>query len=215
METRLKICGLRRPEDAELIYRMGADRLGVIRYAGSPRFVSDEQLGPLLCVIPPERRVWVDVNPDPAVVEKALGLGFHQFQLHCPPEVAAERVAAWNSLVGKDFLWLAPKVAPGAEFPEHLLGFASGIVADTYSPHAHGGTGKTGDWGSFRRWRERWPETTWILAGGLKPENVAEAIAQTGADFVDVNSGIESAPAEKDPEKLAELFRVLRPALFS
>ncbi len=214
MAIKLKICGLRRPEDAEFVLRLGADYTGVIRYPGSPRFVPDEQLGPLLSVLPPERRVWVDVNPDPSRVEQALRMGFYQFQLHCPPDVSPDRVTAWNSLIGKDFLWLAPKLPPGAEFPEKLLEQAATIVADTWSPTAHGGTGQTGDWGSFKLWRERWPETRWILAGGLKPENVATALAATGAEFVDVNSGVETAPAEKDPAKLAELFRALRSGHF-
>jgi phosphoribosylanthranilate isomerase len=73
---------------------------------------------------------------------------------------------------------------------------------DTFDPALFGGTGRTGDWPKFRRHRERNPERTWILSGGLNPGNVGEALAGSGARFVDVNSGVESAPGVKDHARL-------------
>jgi phosphoribosylanthranilate isomerase len=65
-----------------------------------------------------------------------------------------------------------------------------------------GGTGATGDWAKFKRFREMHPAKHWVLSGGLDPHNVAEAVSSTGANFVDVNSGVEQAPGIKSLPKL-------------
>jgi phosphoribosylanthranilate isomerase len=82
------------------------------------------------------------------------------------------------------------------------LGLAKTLVLDTFDESLFGGTGRVGDWPKFRRHRESHPGTTWILSGGLSPENVGVALSEARARFVDVNSGIESAPGVKDREKL-------------
>ena len=74
------------------------------------------------------------------------------------------------------------------------------------------GTGRTGDWGKFRRHREAHPTHAWILSGGLNPANIGEALVETGARSVDVNSGVESAPGVKDPAKLRAFAEALRAA---
>ena len=86
--------------------------------------------------------------------------------------------------------------------PEAWLAFAKTIVLDTFDATLFGGTGRTGDWPKFRRHREQHPGRAWILSGGLAPENVGEALSGTDARFVDVNSGIESAPGVKDHSRL-------------
>ena len=75
-----------------------------------------------------------------------------------------------------------------------------------------GGTGKTGDWAKFARHRTTYPQTHWMLAGGLTPENVEEAVRASGARFVDVNSGVESAPGVKDEAKLKRFVVALHRA---
>ena len=86
--------------------------------------------------------------------------------------------------------------------PQAWIDLAKTIMLDTFDESLFGGTGRVGDWPKFKRHRDAHPGTTWILSGGLNPGNVGGALAGSGARFVDVNSGIESAPGVKDREKL-------------
>ena len=99
-------------------------------------------------------------------------------------------------------LWLAPKLPPGVDVAPALLPFAKHFLLDTFHAEGFGGSGKTGDWGKFSRHQAAHPAKTWILAGGLNSENIGEALHASGARFVDVNSGVESAPGVKDHAKL-------------
>ena len=83
-----------------------------------------------------------------------------------------------------------------------LLPFAKHFLLDTFHADSFGGTGQIGDWPKFARHRQVHPEKTWILAGGLNAENIGDAVRASGARFVDVNSGVESAPGVKDHAKL-------------
>jgi phosphoribosylanthranilate isomerase len=96
--------------------------------------------------------------------------------------------------------------------PPAWLELAGTVLLDTFDESLYGGTGRTGDWPKFRRHRDANQGTTWILSGGLNPENIAGALAGTGARFVDVNSGIESAPGVKDRKKLKAFVAAVRKA---
>jgi phosphoribosylanthranilate isomerase len=85
------------------------------------------------------------------------------------------------------------------------LPLAETFLLDTFHAEKFGGTGRTGDWEKFARHQQAHPQKTWILSGGLNPENIGEALRRSGARFVDVNSGVESAPGAKDHAKI-ELF---------
>ncbi|MDB4385670.1 phosphoribosylanthranilate isomerase, partial [Opitutaceae bacterium] len=76
------------------------------------------------------------------------------------------------------------------------------VLVDTYSADKFGGTGKTGNWNEFQALGELSTNHTWILSGGLLPENVADALAASGARFLDINSGVEAAPGIKDHAKM-------------
>ena len=89
------------------------------------------------------------------------------------------------------------------------MDFAEAFLIDAFAEDAYGGTGHTADWSRFADLKERFPEKKWILAGGLSPDNALDAIAATGADRIDANSGVESAPGIKDPEKIKALFKAL------
>ena len=84
----------------------------------------------------------------------------------------------------------------------HFLGrhsnYADTILIDTFVEDQFGGTGKVGDWSRFNTLKERYPKTNWILAGGLSPSNVPDALVSTDADHLDINSGVETAPGIKD-----------------
>ena len=87
---------------------------------------------------------------------------------------------------------------------------AGRVLIDTYSVEKAGGTGATGDWTRFSELQNAHPETSFILAGGLSPENIAAALEESEARFLDVNSGVESAPGVKDHARLAAFFSALQ-----
>jgi phosphoribosylanthranilate isomerase len=199
---RFKVCGLTSLVDAEFADRCGADFLGFIFHAKSPRGITTTQYAAMAARLPDRRKVAVSVEPTDERLAELADLGFDCFQIHHRPELAPEQVRAWAKRVGRDRLWLAPKVAPGAELPGVVLAAARTILVDTYHAEGFGGSGQTGDWGRFARLQAVHPDNTWILAGGLNPENIGDALRGSGTRFVDVNSGVESAPGVKDEAKL-------------
>lgn len=207
-ELRLKVCGLTTAEDAAAAAGIGADFLGFILYPRSPRYLAPERFAELKPRLPALPKVAVMVAPSADELEAALAAGFDFVQIHFPATDAAA-VRAASARVGAARLWLAPKLPPEAELDAALLPLADTWLLDAYRADRFGGTGHTGDWAKFRRYREAHPEKTWVLAGGLSPENVAGAVAATGARAIDVNSGVEAVPGRKDTAKLAALRAVL------
>ncbi len=209
---RLKVCGITSLVDADAADAIGADFLGFIFHPKSPRHIELAQWRAMAGRLPPRRRVAVSVNPSPADLRTWVEAGFDAFQVHFPLETDDGVLASWAEAVGRDRLWLAPKMPPGVAFPERVLAHAGTILWDTYAADGYGGTGRTGDWSAFRRAREAHVEHTWILAGGLAPDNVAAALAASGARFLDINSGVELSPGVKDPARLKALAAALAPA---
>ncbi len=206
----LKLCGLTRPRDAAAALAGGIAYAGVIRYPRSPRYVSPDEIPDLLDVIPRAMRVAVDVEPSVEQLYAYREEGFHCFQIHFRPEISRARLESWSEAVGPDALWLAPRMpAEATELPEMWLPCADTWLIDTPSLHGFGGTGRTGDWTRFRRWREAHPEKRWALAGGLGPANLESAVREAHPDIVDVSSGVEASPGVKDPAKLDALFAAL------
>lgn len=196
---------------AEMVLAEGADFVGVIVFPGSPRHVETGRISEILSVVPRGRRVMVDVAPSTVDLETGRDMGFDFFQIHFPLETTMADLAAWAGIVGRSRLWVAPKISEETmSFPQILLEFADTVVLDTWHKNLYGGTGQTGDWRKFQDWSTLFSHKKWILAGGLNPGNVREAVSSTGAELVDVNSGVESAPGIKDPQLLRELFRALR-----
>jgi phosphoribosylanthranilate isomerase len=222
----LKICGLTSADDARAAARAGADYLGFIRWPQSPRFLAPEawrKLAPDLPAGP--KRVAVMVEPRAAELAAAVAAGFDFVQIHfspaAPPAVTATaaattataaRVAAWSEQAGRARLWLAPKLPPAMDVAAAWLPLADAFLLDTFHAGGFGGSGRPGDWAKFARHQTAHPEKTWILAGGLSPENIAPALAASGARFADVNSGVESSPGIKDHAKLAALAKALAKA---
>ncbi len=208
--VQVKVCGLTAPGDAELSAGLGAGYLGFVLHPKSPRRVTLAQFRAMAGGLPRLPRVAVCVEPAAGELSAMRDAGFALFQVHFRHDVPAESVRAWSAEVGPGALWLAPKLPPGVDVPAGLLGLAGTFLLDKVDPTLFGGTGRTGDWPKYRRHREAHPGKTWILSGGLNPANVAGALAGTGARFVDVNSGVESAPGAKDQAKLAAFFGAVR-----
>jgi phosphoribosylanthranilate isomerase len=204
---RFKICGLTSLVDAEFADRVGADALGFILYPKSPRYLPLLNYTAMTKLLPTGRkRVAVMVEPSAADLAAVVEAGFDRFQIHFDPAtVSRETVAGWSWQVGSDRLWLAPKLPPGAEVAADILPLAATFLLDTFHAEGFGGSGRTGDWTAFARQQAAHPQKTWILAGGLNPGNIGVALANSGAKFVDVNSGVELTPGVKDHAKLKEL----------
>ncbi len=199
---RFKVCGLTSLVDAEFADRCGADYLGFIFYPKSPRAISLAQYRAMAPRLPDRRKVAVAVEPTIAELGAMRDAGFDYFQIHFRPETREAQLSAWSQLVGEKHLWLAPKLPPGADVSPATLAVAKFVMLDSFHNDAFGGSGQTGDWGKFARHQSAHPGNLWILAGGLKPENIGDALARSGAKFVDVNSGVETAPGVKDETKL-------------
>lgn len=207
---RLKICGITRAEDAAAAAAVGADCLGFIFHAKSPRNLAAVQYAAMKERLPPLKRVAVCAEPTTAELTVLDKLGFDYFQIHCSVETPIATLAQWSQHLGRNRVWLAPKLPPGQDVKPEWLPVANTFLLDTFHADKFGGTGETGDWAKFNRHREAHPSKTWILSGGLNAENIAAAVKATGAKFVDVNSGVEQAPGSKSPAKLQHFVQALR-----
>ena len=207
---KIKVCGLTREEDVKLTLSLGADYFGFILYPQSPRAVSLDLAVKLAAVVPVGQRVAVDVATSREDLKTYLDAGFDYFQIHFNTNFDHNKLAEYSEIVGKEKLWLAPRLASEDNFSEDILAYADTILIDTFVKDQFGGTGKVGDWTRFNVLKEAYPQTNWFLAGGLSPSNLHYALASTAADHLDINSGFETAPGIKDEVKLREAFKVLR-----
>ena len=207
---KIKVCGLTREEDVKLTLSLGADYLGFILYPQSPRAVSLDRAVELAAAVPVGQRVAVDVATSLDDLKRYREAGFDYFQIHFGADFDHSNLAEYSKIVGKEKLWLAPRLASEDTFTENILDYANTILIDTFVNDQFGGTGKVGDWTRFNALKERYPQTNWILAGGLSPSNLLDALASATADHLDINSGVEIAPGIKDGAKLREAFKVLR-----
>ena len=206
--ARIKVCGITRAADATMALALGADFLGINCWSGSPRFVPADARTELLREVPADKRVAVTVNPTVTEAAALIAEGFAIVQAHFDPAKNECDPKALSAKLGVKHLWLAPKLADGAEWPADLIPLAEGFVHDAHAKDAFGGTGKVSDWTRFQKLVLKYPQSLWILAGGLGPDNIAAA-AQSGAGFFDLNSGIELAPGLKSAEKMAGVSEVL------
>lgn len=200
---RVKICGLTRPEHVRHAAACGAAYVGLVFFPRSPRNISEAQAAGLLAEVPAGvTSVALLVDPDDALADRAAALGVGMLQLHGRETPA--RVAALRARTGLPVMKVVGIGGPAdlAAIAAHE-DVADQILVDARAPEGAsrpGGNALAFDWGLIagRRWAR-----PWMLAGGLTPANVAEAVRLTGARQVDVSSGVESAPGEKDPEKVA------------
>lgn len=201
MTSRVKICGLSRPADVTACANAGAAYVGFVFFAKSPRNVSLEVAKALAVDVPAGiAKVALTVNADDAMLDGLLDtVPLDMLQLH--GSESPERVAEVRARYG-----LPVMKAVGIADESDLASLADyGSVADQIlvdakppkSAELPGGNGLSFDWRLIagRRW-----SVPWMLAGGLTPTNVAEAIRLTGASQVDVSSGVESAPGTKDAD---------------
>lgn len=205
--TRIKICGLTRPEDAAAAVSSGADALGVV-LAPSRRRVTLERAAEVLADVPPlvaRVGVFVDAHAD-EVWEAVARLGLTVVQFH--GDEAPETCAAAPVPVVK-----ALKVGPGFDpaGAEQYRGSVAALLLDTLAADgAAGGTGVAFCWDDVAGRMPAWAPV--MLAGGLRPEDVAEAVRVLRPFAVDVSSGVESAPGIKDRREIERFVAAVRAA---
>ena len=195
----VKICGITRPEDAQSAVRCGADALGFIFWASSPRFIDVEPAQAIIATLPPRvASVGVFVNqPIDEVNQIARRAGVSMVQLH--GDETPEYAAAVERPVIKAFA--LERGRPAATWPDATM-----WLVDAHDPERRGGTGRRADWAAAAQIAA---ERRILLAGGLTPANVAVAIAQVRPYGIDISSGVELRPGIKDPALIAALFEAV------
>ena len=198
--TRVKICGITRVADAEAAVAAGADAIGLVFYARSPRFVDLETARRISQSLPAfVTSVALFLNPEEDQVQQVLDLvpiDLLQFHGTEPVEFCEAFGRPWIKAIG---------IEGTDELEQRCQDYvaARGILLDSHASGAAGGTGKTFNW-------DRIPaslKNRIILAGGLTPDNIAEAIETVRPYAVDLSSGVESAPGIKDAALIAQLMQ--------
>jgi len=200
--TRVKICGITNLEDALCAVMAGADALGFVFYKGSPRYILPAEAGNIVSALPPfVTTVGLFVNAGSETIRQTMqtaGLGVVQLHgdetsaeccLDPYPVIKAVRVRDAGSLAGTE------------QFK------VSALLLDAWSDQQYGGTGEIFDWQLAKKLTG---ENPLILAGGLDPENVAEAIQVVNPYAVDVSSGVEKSPGNKDHDKVRQFIQQVR-----
>jgi phosphoribosylanthranilate isomerase len=207
-EPEIKICGLSTPEAVDAAVDARATHVGLVHYPASPRHVTLEQGAALRARVPHGIKVvllLVNEQPQPtALAIQAVRPDVVQFHGTETPE--------WLALLRQNTpleIWKAIGVSgtDNLERAQRYKGAAHRLLYDAPAKNLPGGSGLSFDWSLLSAFRHAMP---WGLAGGLSPENVAEAIRVTGAQLVDTSSGVESAPGVKDVDKIAAFCQAAR-----
>jgi len=201
----VKICGVTNVRDARLASRLGADALGFNFVRKSPRYIRPARAKAIVAALPPfitTVGVFADEYPDKVMATCRL-CGLDAAQLHgneSPSRVEAVRGVRRIKAI---------RVRNRRDVSLCRRYQVEAFLLDAYVPGQLGGTGETFNWALAREAREFGPV---ILAGGLTPDNVAEAVAAAAPYAVDVASGVESAPGKKDKQAMAEFIRLAKGA---
>ena len=200
----VKVCGITRPRDAELAARLGAAWVGFVFWFRSPRCIEPAAAAAILAGLPPHVGgvgVFVDQAPDEVnAVADEVGLAAVQLHGHESPAacrqcrrrvIKAVRLSDDSGGAGDD---------PDAVWPGATL------LVDAFDPLRMGGTGKQADWTRAAQVARR---RRLVLSGGLRADNVAEAVRRVAPYAVDVSSGVESRPGVKDPDRMRAFFAAL------
>jgi phosphoribosylanthranilate isomerase len=202
---RIKICGITNIEQGRRIASSGATDLGFICVASSPRYLTLKRLEPIIADLGSRVNtvgVFADISVA-AICEIVNGANLATVQLHGMESIAfcqelrqalpnAEIIKAWRVRSSADLASI-----------QVYAGVVDSLLLDAYHPHALGGTGQTLDWGQLQSFQ---PPIPWLLAGGLTPENIGTALSQLHPDGIDLSSGVEISPGNKNLESIDRLF---------
>jgi phosphoribosylanthranilate isomerase len=214
MSTWIKICGTTNLEDARLAVAAGGDALGFI-FAPSPRKVSAEQVRAITEQVGAVERIGLFVNEQPDKIEDIFErAALTGVQLHGdePPEEVAFLRERLRAIARRVRIIRTLRFTPqlGRELRRFAdSGCVDAILIDTFSPHARGGTGITFDWQQAKE-SICSAKVPIVIAGGLNPENVQQALAALEPWGVDATSGLESKPGKKDAKKVQAFCTAVR-----
>jgi len=205
---RVKICGITQPQQATAIASLGATALGFICVPASPRYVTATQIRAIVTQLPDDiDKIGVFAN---AQIEEICQIvkdsGLTGVQLH------GDESPEFCHQVGQKIPHVEILKALRIRNTEHLeqasiySEHVDTLLLDAYHPQQLGGTGQTLDWKMLEKFN---PSSPWFLAGGLTPENILEALSQVKPEGIDLSSGVEIQPGDKDLSKVAELFQKL------
>jgi phosphoribosylanthranilate isomerase len=205
IHTRIKICGITSCEDARIAVSYGADAIGLVFYANSPRAVTADQALEIVATVPPFVSVVALFVDEPADnirrILQQVPIDLIQFHGNEPAEFCEQFQRPWIK---------ALRVREGLDIATQCAHYSSarGVLLDSWQEGVPGGTGKTFDWdlasGAF--------PLPVILAGGLDDSNVGHAIAQLRPAAVDVSGGVEQSPGRKEPAKIERFIAAVRAA---
>jgi phosphoribosylanthranilate isomerase len=209
---RVKICGITKPAQGQAIAQLGATALGFICVQASPRYVTPGQIRAIveaLLVEVDRIGVFADATIED-ITQIVAEAGLSAVQLHGSesPEFC-QRLR--ESLPEVEILKaLRVKTPACLGHSNTYVSCVDTLLLDAYHPQMLGGTGKTLDWVTLRQFR---PDCPWLLAGGLTPDNILEALSGLQPNGVDLSSGVERSPGDKDLDKVAQLFEKVRSTL--
>jgi phosphoribosylanthranilate isomerase len=211
MPLKVKICGLSTPETVDAAIAGGASHVGFVFFPKSPRNVSVDQAAALAARLPAHvSAVGLFVDPEPALIDAVRGqVTLKALQFH------GDERPAFTTQMGRQHgieIWKAIPVrtADDLKLASKYRGAVHRLLYDAKPPEGGnlpGGTGLRFDWNLLTGHAHPLP---WVLAGGLSPANVGEAMRVTGADFLDVSSGVETSPGVKDVDKIAAFLQAAR-----
>ena len=203
LRTRVKICGITRTEDAIAAANVGVDAIGLVFYQKSTRCVEIDQAKTIIAKLPPfvsAVGLFMDARGE-FIREVVSQVPLDLLQFHgdeCPADCG---------LYGRPYI-KAVAMRDGINYAAYTASYpdAAGFLLDSHSAGQAGGTGQTFDWTKVPQAHEN----PLILAGGLKPENVAEAIQQVRPYGIDLSSGVESSPGVKDAGRIQALMNEVK-----
>ncbi len=227
--TVVKICGLTRLDDAQTAADAGADILCFNFYPGSKRYIAPEVAAGLIAALRAENGLlpavcglFVNASPDDIrAVADRCNLDMVQLAGDEPPEdltyIGLPALKTLRPLLGEDAAALDARAEPYRDAARHLPAglFVQPLVVllDAAVPGQYGGTGTVGDWELAAQFSGRSPQSALMLAGGLTPDNVADAVRRVQPWGVDVANGVETMPGVKDPVRVRAFVRAVREAI--
>lgn len=206
---RIKICGITQLDQGYAIAQLGATMLGFICVPSSPRYVPSEKIQIILNNLPKSiQTIGVFANTSiEQIYQIVLETGLTGVQLH--GNESPDFCDRLRQMLPQIELIKALRIKCSATLLQTQDYFNSidALLLDAYHPQHLGGTGKTLDWNSLQQFS---PPCSWFLAGGLTPDNIQEALQQLKPDGIDLSSGVERSPGDKDLEKVKQLFDRLK-----
>jgi len=206
---RVKICGITQPQQSTAIASLGATALGFICVRTSPRYVTTAQIQAAVAQLPKAvDKIGVFANSSILTISQTvIDSGLTGIQLH--GDESLDFCYQLHQSLPKIEIIKALRIRSSEDLNTAITytSYVDTLLLDAYHPQQLGGTGKTLDWKTLKDFH---PSCPWFLAGGLTPDNILVALNQVSPDGIDVSSGVECTPGDKDLDKVGQLFATLR-----